>query len=568
MTILHKIGAVIGTLFLTVGGWLNPVPASAPIAPPAVIQELPQVSLGTAIPKVIAVFTTSLQSAISTSDTSMTLVSGTDKAGNAISGYTCFNIDEGSVSEEFVCGTASSTSVTGMIRGVDPVNGSLEVSTLKKAHRRGAIVKITNYPVEGIIARILNGTDTVPNKLTYDPSVSTSSFSNNQELVSKGYADSLTFSGAPNGSFTQKGIYEEATQAELFAGTATGTTLADLAAPARYFNGTSTATTTVPVTGSNGKLSQGFLDLTQAFSFTGGVTANQLTVSGTSTLATTTVSGKDVASRLSKFGGTGADGALSLSGGSTSTIALGSAQVVVKNYTSISLTGTSSLAFSGPATNGTIVILKSQGACTLTSATTTMIDTRGMGAAASTNGIGMAGGPTTQHTTQVEIAGPSAQTSGVAGVGVHIANLLTRNFNVFAGAGGGTAPVGGNAVNATAGRGAGGLYIECAGALNFTGTINASGGAASTPGSGLNWSGFWQDGSGGGGNDDGGLGGIGSSGVTGTGLNAGGGGGGAVILVANSVTASSGTITVNGGSSGGSGSGGAGVGFVATNTEL
>ena len=87
--------------------------------------------MGARIPTVVSLFETSLASKITSSATNMTLVSGKNKAGNALDGYMCFVINEGESNEEFVCGTASSTSVTNMIRGIDPVDGDLEVDSLK-----------------------------------------------------------------------------------------------------------------------------------------------------------------------------------------------------------------------------------------------------------------------------------------------------------------------------------------------------------------------------------------------------------------------------------------------------
>ena len=78
------------------------------------------------------------------------------------------------------------------------------------------------------------------------------------------------------------------------------------------------------------------------------------------------------------FGGDGSDGALSISSGTT-TIDLSSAAITIKNYTSISITGTGALAFSNPATTGSIVILKSQGNVTITSSATRAIDLRSLG---------------------------------------------------------------------------------------------------------------------------------------------------------------------------------------------
>lgn len=103
---------------------------------------------------------------------------------------------------------------------------------------------------------------------------------------------------------------------------------------------------------------------------------------------------------VSKFGGTGADGALSFSSGTT-TIDLGSAAVVVKNYTSISITGTGKLAFSNPHANGTIIIFLVQGDVTITSSGSPTIDLTGLG------GTGGAGGTT----------GGGTPTNGLSGGG-------------------------------------------------------------------------------------------------------------------------------------------------------
>ena len=93
--------------------------------------------------------------------------------------------------------------------------------------------------------------------------------------------------------------------------------------------------------------------------------------------------GQNVA--FAKFGGTGADGALSITSGTT-TINLGGASLFVKNYSSISITGTGQLTFSNPAAGGTIIILKSQGNVTLTSSATPNIDLTSIGGSAGSGG--------------------------------------------------------------------------------------------------------------------------------------------------------------------------------------
>lgn len=163
----------------------------------------PQASLGATIPVSTAVFQTSLVSSIAATDTSMTLVNGTNSAGNLLSGYTCFNIDEGTSLEEFVCGTASGTAVTGLIRGIDPVDGHTQVTSLKKGHRRGASVKITDFPSIAILSRILNGDETLPNPINYTGSVTCS---NSADICPKSYIDGIAIAGSPNASTTVKGI--------------------------------------------------------------------------------------------------------------------------------------------------------------------------------------------------------------------------------------------------------------------------------------------------------------------------------------------------------------------------
>lgn len=144
------------------------------------------------IPKTVASFTTSLASGITDTSTAMTLVSGTDKSGDTLSGYICYTLDEGSSNEEFVCGSTSGTAVTAMIRGIDPVDANLEVTALKKVHRRGASVKITNYPSQGVITRILNGDETFPNPTGYASGVTPLA---GGDFADKEYVDSIVNGG-------------------------------------------------------------------------------------------------------------------------------------------------------------------------------------------------------------------------------------------------------------------------------------------------------------------------------------------------------------------------------------
>lgn len=256
-------------------------------------------------------------------------------------------------------------------------------------------------------------------------------------------------------------------------------------------------------------------------------------------------------SNLVKFGGDGSDGALSVTSGTT-TIDLGSSEFVVKNYTSISITGTGALAFSNPHANGSTIVLRSQGAVTITSSATRAIDLRNLGAAGGAGGTGGGGadgsnGNDSNNIIDTSVHGGGGGTTGGGGGGAQIIQggllysnssnrvTISRTIFIVPGAGGGGGEAGQNDGGGTGGdggaggRGAGAMYIECAGSYNVTGTIDLSGTAGS---SGTST------------NADGGSG--------------GGGAGGMFLALYNTLTADSGTYTVTGGAGGALGAGGAG----------
>lgn len=274
----------------------------------------------------------------------------------------------------------------------------------------------------------------------------------------------------------------------------------------------------------------------------------------------------------SSFGGTGADGALTITSGTT-TLDFASANVLVKNYTSVSITGTAALAFSNPATDGSIFIMRANGNVTITSSATRAIDLRLMGGSGGPAGAAagfQAGGVNGSD----GFGFPIRPFHGVGGerAGTPITNVALGShaspspygnlIPVFAGAGGGSGAQDGGStlLGGTGGRGGGGIYIECKGNLNFTGTIDVSGqNAGSSSGSGSGTSVSLQGGQGGGGAYDGAV----PSSGSGTGA-CGGGGGGAgsiVIIYAGTLTAGSGTMT----KTGGTGSAATGSAYAGTN---
>jgi hypothetical protein len=245
-----------------------------------------------------------------------------------------------------------------------------------------------------------------------------------------------------------------------------------------------------------------------------------------------------VTSAVAKFGGTGADGALTSTSGTT-TVSAAASSTLLKQYSSISITGTGKLAFSNPASTGTFIFLLCAGNATLTSSTAPMMDASNMGGAAGA-GTGSGGGNGTAASVLPDFTGfttnnGAGTTSGSNGAGGTIGSWATNGTailhplflkyrNLQCGAGGGAGGAQGGATGANGGRGGGVLVMEIAGAINFTTASGIS--VAGTNGA---------------------TGSAGSSQISGGG---GGGGAGMAIITYNIVTAFSGTITASAGTGG------------------
>ena len=254
-------------------------------------QKTQTISLGDTIYSAPPLFETSLATAISASATSMTLVNGTQKDGTALSGSYCFTVDSGFSSVEYICGTASSTSITSLVRGVG-ADGVTSYPALEFAHRSGADVKITDFPVIQQHSRVLNGVGTFPNILSYATSVTSSSFTNGYQIITKDYADSLT---APATYWTKSGNNLYYTTGNIGIGTTTPQTGLSLI-------GSSTISGNESVGGliSAGQISVsatstlGVLNVSGAATFSGGVTSTATTslsntiIGGTTTTISST----------------------------------------------------------------------------------------------------------------------------------------------------------------------------------------------------------------------------------------------------------------------------------------
>ena len=172
-----------------------------------------------------------------------------------------------------------------------------------------------------------------------------------------------------------------------------------------------------------------------------------------------------------RFGGTGADGPLSLV--QPTNIDLKGASVFVRNYTSMSITGAGSLSFSNPAATGTTVILKSKGDVVLTSAAPALIDLRNMGG--DTQQIGTSLGLSSRAGTTGANRFASRFLAPGGASPLYSPTIEGKFVPAGAGAGGGNGGAYDGEPIGIGGRGAGGLYIECGGALTFSGTIVADG---------------------------------------------------------------------------------------------
>ncbi len=179
--------------------------------------------------------------------TSVVLKSMLDIDGNALVMATDFGtigygtLEPGSgVNEEQISFTGltnnanGTTTLTG-VKNVAFLYPYTESSGLAKTHAGSTVFVISNtsgfynnFLLKADDATVIaTHTYTVPNYPRVDDAATFPTI--NTQLATKAYADSLTFSGAPDASTTQKGIVQLPTQAQVDARTATGSTSAKLA---------------------------------------------------------------------------------------------------------------------------------------------------------------------------------------------------------------------------------------------------------------------------------------------------------------------------------------------------
>jgi hypothetical protein len=128
----------------------------------------------------------------------MELSSISTPAGNLGAGTYGFVIEEESASRrEYVIGTLSGSTLTFTHRDLSPTDATTTDAsgdTDRQSHRKGASIKLTNFPILLLIQRVLDGTDQLDADapLEYD---ATASISGNNMLATKAYVDAVVNGG-------------------------------------------------------------------------------------------------------------------------------------------------------------------------------------------------------------------------------------------------------------------------------------------------------------------------------------------------------------------------------------
>lgn len=196
-------------------------------------------------------------------------------------------------------GTAT---LTGVTRGNDFVSSYAASTTLAHSHAGGATFILTNTAGFYTQFASVNNAQTISGVWTfgstspprYDADPIWGNFGTNV-LADIAYVNSVVAAGAANASETVKGIIQLATGAQATLGTSLGSTGARLVVPNSLATSTPYSATpagSFPTSGSiGGKISQLWIDLTQVFTFTGGLVST----------ATTTLAGSNINSNALKI---------------------------------------------------------------------------------------------------------------------------------------------------------------------------------------------------------------------------------------------------------------------------
>lgn len=249
MSILNTIGKfIVGALISTGVIAMPAAPVATPVSSP---------NLGAAITQGGALYDGFLASGIAQNATSMTLTTGSFKDGTSLSGWNCFTVDANSPSIEYICGNASGTVVSNLMRGVGLVNPNTTSTALTFYHGRGASVQITDYPDLQILKRIVNGTDPFPNAISFG-SHTPCNAANSSTAVDWYCVSQVATSGAPDAGFSSKGLVAITTPSGAPTSTDGSSVLFNLISK-QYYASSSQATTSVVMTKGDGTIDSSFV---------------------------------------------------------------------------------------------------------------------------------------------------------------------------------------------------------------------------------------------------------------------------------------------------------------------
>ena len=245
---------------------------------------------------VVSRYRTRLSSSMTSTQTTVPVSSITSFDGTtltmALLGSKVFlTLEPGTSREEIVkCTTISSTTWATCTRGL-AFTGTVETSVVanRKAHNAGSVVVMSNVHYVNEQLTDKDSDETVGGVKTYSlhPEIAGTDFaSTTRQVVSFDQLNAVTNQGAATSTESLAGIGQIATKAEQSANTF------DADAPTflstKYSSSTS-ANDYVVISEADGKLNQGWLDLTEAFIFT-----NDNSFTGTTTFATSTTASSTI----------------------------------------------------------------------------------------------------------------------------------------------------------------------------------------------------------------------------------------------------------------------------------
>ena len=170
-------------------------------------------------------------------------------------------------------GSDTKATLSGVTRGLQFTYPYTASSTLGLSHSGGSIAIISDPPGWWNRAMFADNNASVTEKWFFSSTntleyMAEPVFTGAQEIVTKFYVDNVSIAGAANATVTVKGIVEFATVAQLFVGQATDTTGAWLAVAGSDVHSSASANI-IPITGGDNYIDQGFLDLTESWTWTG-----------------------------------------------------------------------------------------------------------------------------------------------------------------------------------------------------------------------------------------------------------------------------------------------------------